>query len=96
MFIPYATWISWSVLHTYFIANIKGFFNIKTNWFETPKTNRTLTSKKRKSHHHIRLINLITLIGLFYVYYIEWVEFGWLDVYAFFWIPALAVGIFSS
>src|SRR4030042_2565156 len=45
-FIPYATWLSWSMLHTYFAANLKGFLNIKQGWALTPK----LSLKKRTAY----------------------------------------------
>jgi len=93
---PYATWLSWSVLHTYFLANIKGFFGVKAEWSLTPKTNRKIVNLKTKWHLGIKLANLATLLMLFTIYSIEWYELGWTDIYAFFWVPALIVGVFLS
>jgi len=96
--IPYATWLSWSVLHTTCIANIKGFFGFHSEWFKTPKTNRTHTAKKlsMEGSNAIRFFNFLTLAILIFIYSVEWVYFGLFDIYALFWIPALTIGILLS
>jgi len=96
LFIPYATWIAWSALHTYFMANIKGFFNTKQDWFHTPKTNRQKYHVNHIQKHKLKLLNLVTLALLIAVYSIEWYGLGRLDVYAFFWVPALVKGVLLS
>ena len=96
LYAPLSTWLSWSLLHTYFIANIKGFFNIKRDWFVTPKGMRKKVKHSGGHAHHIRIINLVTLLLLFTVYTIEWIELGTIDPFAFFWIPALATGVLLS
>ncbi len=96
MYIPVSTWLSWSLLHTYFIANIKGFFNIKRDWSVTPKGTRKKIEHHRQYHYHIKFINLLTLVMLISVYGIEWYNLNVLDPFAFFWIPALVTGIFMS
>jgi len=98
LFIPYAMWASWSVLHTYFGANVQGFFHdrFSLDWFHTPKTNKQQVKLSHKKQHHISLLNALTLAALLWMYWLEWQHLGWLDVYAFFWVPALAVGMFLS
>lgn len=94
--IPYATWLSWSLLHTSFWANIKGFLRVKQNWFLTPKTNRKQVKIALRKNHAIKLFNTATLVLLCALYWLEWTYLGWLDPYAFFWVPALVVGIAHS
>lgn len=94
--IPYATWLSWSLLHTSFWANIKGFLRVKQNWFLTPKTNRKRMHIALRRSHFLKAANALTLIILCGVYWLEWSRLGWLDPYAFFWIPSLVVGTLYS
>ncbi|MBI4146148.1 glycosyltransferase [Candidatus Woesearchaeota archaeon] len=96
IFIPYATWLSWSLLHTYFIANIKVFLRKRQNWFLTPKTNRKNIRIQLKKSHTLKIANAATLAMLITVYWLEWSKLGWLDPYAFFWIPSLVVGVVHS
>ncbi|RJP56762.1 MAG: glycosyltransferase [Candidatus Auribacter fodinae] len=96
LLIPYATWLSWSLLHTLFWANIKGFLRIRQNWFLTPKTNRKRIKTALRKNTALRTLNGATLALLSTVYFIEWAQFGWLDPYALFWIPALTVGTIYS
>ncbi len=97
-FIPYGTWLSWSLLHTYFIGNVKGFLNIHHGWSLTPKTGRKSIKHKDRipRAHHMRLVNFITLLVLVGVYGAEYYLLGWADLYAFLWIPALVTGMFLS
>lgn len=95
-FIPQATWISWSLLHTYFLANLKGLFGIKQGWFKTPKTNRKKSKKGQAMSTRARLASLATLMLLLWVYVAEWQHLGWVDIYAFFWVPALTLSFMAS
>jgi len=102
IFIPYATWLAWSNLHNYFISNLKGFFNIRPIWLPTPK----LSAKKRIQKHkakvkmpyslRFKFANLVTLFVMFLIYWLEWTYLGRIDIYAFFWIPAMTVGTLFS
>ena len=94
--IPYSTWISWSLLHTSFWANVKGFLRIRQNWFLTPKTNRQQIKITLRKSHHIKAFNAVTLALLCTLYWLEWSHLGWLDPYAFFWVPSLIIGIVHS
>lgn len=96
IYAPFATWLSWSLLHTYFIGNIKGLFNIKRDWAVTPKGMRKRVKHFASHAQHVRFINFVTLVLLLIVYSIEWVQFGIIDPFAFFWIPALTTGVFFS
>lgn len=102
IYIPYATWLSWSMLHTYFIANLKGLLNIKQNWLLTPKLSRqkrTFNNKKKIQvpfSFKYKFINIMTLFVLALIYWLEWSYLGTADIYAFFWIPAMAIGTIFS
>ena len=96
IFIPYATWLSWSLIHTYFIANIKGLLGIKQGWALTPKTGGKKTNHPLRQSLIYKFANLVTLIILIVIYWIEWQNFGTIDIYAYFWIPALTVGTLMS
>jgi cellulose synthase/poly-beta-1,6-N-acetylglucosamine synthase-like glycosyltransferase len=98
LFIPYTIWASWSILHTYAGANTKGLLHphLKLDWFHTPKTNKKNVTLASRAAHHICLINAATLAALLFLYWLEWTMLGWLDIYAFFWVPALMVGTFLS
>jgi len=102
LFIPYATWLSWSLLHTYFIANMKGILNIKQGWALTPKLSRANRTKEHKakikinSSFNYKLVNVVTLLLLFIVYYLEWTYLGKADIFAFFWLPAMTIGTLFS
>lgn len=92
IFMPFAAFLSWSLVHTYFIANIKGIFNIKQGWFLTPKTNKKDIKVKLESSQKYRIANAVTLFALLFIYGSEWVALGTVDIYAYFWIPALVLG----
>lgn len=94
LYLPFNVWLSWSLLHTYFWANVKGFLGVHTNWFKTPKTSgKKMDVGTRHSPKRIAF-NLATLAAFIAIYGLEWYYFGWVDPYAFFWIPAMTVGIF--
>lgn len=94
--VPYATWLSWSILHTACIANIKGFLKLRGDWFRTPKTNRSHITVRVNRSNIISLLNLVTLLILIFIYSFEWLSFDFIDMYAFFWIPALMIGVLLS
>ncbi len=94
--VPYATWVSWSAIFTYAWANVKGFLKVKQDWNKTPKTNRKRLKMLTFRSYYLKLANLLLLSLMIYVYWLEWYYLGWTDVYAFFWIPALAVGVIHS
>lgn len=95
-YIFFSTWLFWSLLHTYFWANIKGFLGIKSNWFKTPKTSGK--SIKDKTHYSRRrlVLNVMTLLLFLVIYTLEWHVYGWVSPYAYFWVPAMTVGIFVT
>lgn len=94
LYIPLNAWLSWSLLHTYFWANFKGFIGARTTWFKTPKTSgKKIATVTRTSQRRIAL-NLATLALFSVMYWIEWQSFGWIDPYAYFWLPAMTVGTF--
>lgn len=94
--IPSATWLSWSLLHTYFMANMKGFFNIKQDWFLTPKSNRNSVTLTSRRDTRIKMLNLVTACVLVAIYGIQWIHYSRIDIYAFFWLPALIKGLWFS
>lgn len=89
--LPYAVWVSWSILHTAFVANVKGLLGFKATWFKTPKTNGKKVSVQVAGSRGIRLANVVTLIALAGIYVAEYQALGVLDVFALFWIPSLVV-----
>lgn len=94
LYLPLNVWLSWSLLHTYFWANIKGMLGIRSTWFKTPKTSgKKMLVSTRHSPRRIAF-NIATLLVFVAIYGMEWYYFGWVDPYAFFWIPAMTVGIF--
>ena len=95
--LPYvfiSSWLYWSLIHTYFWANIKGFLGIKSDWFKTPKIACVKRKDETKMKWRLVALNVITLFLFIYVYTVEWFLFGNIDPYAFFWIPAMTVGVF--
>jgi len=95
-YILFTSWLFWSLLHTYFWANIKAFFNFKTTWFKTPKTDgkkivdTTAFSKRRL------VLNGFTLALFIGIYITEFYIYGGVSPYAYFWIPAMTVGMFVA
>jgi len=96
IYLPFTIWISWSMIHTYFVANLKGFLGIKQGWHRTPKGNRKKILHKKKVSFLFKLLNIITLLMLIVAYSIEWYNFGIVDPFALFWLPAMMVGVFLS
>lgn len=96
LFVPFSTWLSWSLIHTYFWANVKGFLRVKSNWFKTPKTSGRRMKIFVQSTPLRLAFNTLTLGVFLLIYGIQWYHYGYIDPYAYFWIPAMAVGIFSN
>lgn len=97
--LPYifvTAWLFWSLVHTYFWANIKGVINKNLTWFRTPKTSGKKMKDTTPKSNERMIINLATLFLFAVLYYLEWYIYGWISPYAYFWIPAMTVGIFLA
>lgn len=93
-FVPFSTWLSWSLIHTYFWANVKGLAGVQSNWFKTPKTSgKKMNVVVRRSSFRL-IINLLSSLAFALIYGLEWSYYGYLDPYAYFWVPAMTVSIF--
>ncbi|RZU51104.1 cellulose synthase/poly-beta-1,6-N-acetylglucosamine synthase-like glycosyltransferase [Krasilnikovia cinnamomea] len=102
LYIPAACWIALSVVHTYAIANIKGFRNVAQSWFVTPKTNRQKQNVRVAPARRIRALNVATLVAVVGAS----VAAGQggagpmlllvLVPYALMWIPSLIIGALTS
>ncbi|MBF0300746.1 MAG: glycosyltransferase [Oligoflexia bacterium] len=95
-----ACWFPLSVTHTYLIGNIKGFTNIPSNWYLTPKTNRQKVKITTVRDWRIQFVNFLTLILLAYTYFMSYHLSSEIFVYslpyAILWIPALVIGVIKS
>lgn len=93
-FVLLSTWLSWSMLHTYFWANVKGLLGIKSDWFKTPKTSGKRIRVSTR-HNPFRIaVNMVTLCLFIALYALEWYTYGWINPYAYFWIPAMMTSVF--
>ncbi len=96
-YVFFTSWLFWSLLHTYFWANLKGLLGIQSDWFKTPKTAGKKTAADATRLPKKRLVlNVCTLMIFLLLYFFEWQVYGWISPYAYFWVPAMAVGILSS
>jgi cellulose synthase/poly-beta-1,6-N-acetylglucosamine synthase-like glycosyltransferase len=85
---PMMVWHAWSVLPTHILGNIKGLFNIKLEWFRTPKFNRGDTENLPYTPLSIRIFNSFVCLALLAFYFAEGWTFGWFDVFALLLIPS--------
>ncbi|MHC4309629.1 MAG: glycosyltransferase family 2 protein [Planctomycetota bacterium] len=86
--LPMTVWYAWSILPTYLIGNLKGFFTIDLGWFRTPKYKRNTRTKFRNTPAPIRLINLCVFIALTLLYFCEGWFYGWFDEFVVLLLPA--------
>jgi cellulose synthase/poly-beta-1,6-N-acetylglucosamine synthase-like glycosyltransferase len=102
LYIPLACWIALSVVHTYAIANIKGFRNVAQTWFVTPKTNRQKGAVAVRGAIRIRALNLATLLLLAATYLSALhgdpttTALALVTVYALLWLPSMIIASVKS
>ncbi len=100
LYIPLVWWLNLSIIHTYFIANIKGFQSSDNTWFLTPKTNRIRQKVHLQSAWGIRAVNLLSLVLITVMYGSllrkEGVIVALVLPYAISWIPAFMIGSLKS
>jgi cellulose synthase/poly-beta-1,6-N-acetylglucosamine synthase-like glycosyltransferase len=102
LYLPAACWIALSVVHTYAIANVKGFRDLAQTWFVTPKTNRRKGGVAVESARRIRALNLVTLLALTATYLGVYRHapgssaLVMLGVYALLWIPSMVIASVKS
>ncbi len=85
---PMMLWYGWSVMLTYIMANLKGLFGIKLDWFRTPKFLRDNIGPLSSGPASVRALNLgvcATFIGF---YFMEGWVFGWFDTWGLLLVPA--------
>ena len=101
-YIPAACWIALSVVHTYAIANVKGFRNTAQTWFVTPKTNRKKGAVVVRAARRMRGLNLMTLGALTATYLAVYRDapgsssLAMVAMYALLWIPAMVIASLKS
>lgn len=95
-YIFFTSWLSWSLIHTYFWANMKAFLNLKATWFKTPKTNGKKIVDPTKFSMKRFALNGATLVLFFMIYMTEFYVYGSVSPYAYFWVPAMTVGMFVA
>lgn len=96
LFLPLSIWISWSILHIYFIANLKGFLNVKQTWVVTPKTNRKKMKVRIKSTWYLKLLNFFTLVVLVGSFYWAREDIYLILPFVVLWVPALLIATVKS
>ncbi|MCU7722711.1 glycosyltransferase [Actinoplanes sp. KI2] len=102
LYIPAACWIALSVVHTYSVANIKGFRRVAQPWFVTPKTNRRKSRVRVRAARRIRAVSLVTLVllaaGYLTVYHLApgAAARTVITAYAVLWIPSMLIASLKS
>ncbi len=102
LYIPAACWIALSVVHTYSIANIKGFRRVAQTWFVTPKTNRRKGRVRVRAARRIRAFSLLTLVLLAAAYLTAYrlapgsAARTLITAYAVLWIPSMVIAALKS
>lgn len=89
--LPMSFWYAWSNLHTYIAGNIKGLFNLKLEWFCTPKFNRDNVGHLPRIPTSMRMLNIFTFVAFLGFYFSEGWVFGWHDEFALLWLPAFLI-----
>ena len=89
--LPMSFWYAWGNLHTYIAGNIKGLFNLKLDWFCTPKFNRGNVGRLPRIPTSIRVLNISTFMVFLALYFSEGWIFGWRDEFALLWLPAFLI-----
>jgi cellulose synthase/poly-beta-1,6-N-acetylglucosamine synthase-like glycosyltransferase len=93
--LPMMVWYAWSVLLTYILGNIKGFFRIDFGWFRTPKFFRHQVGPLSGSPPLIRFLNLCVCTTILGFYFSEGWVFGWFDTFGLLLIPAFLISSFK-
>ncbi|WP_322761190.1 glycosyltransferase family 2 protein [Frankia sp. Cr2] len=101
LYIPMTCWIVLSVIHTYFIGNIKGFRGGNHSWFLTPKTTRTGNAVKLASTPGVTILNFATLFPVTLSFAATYptnnpLLFAVWSLYALLWIPSLTLACWAS
>lgn len=102
LYIPAACWIALSVVHTYAVANVKGFRRRAHTWFVTPKTNRRKGYVRIRGARRIRAVSMVTLLTLAGAYAAAYqVTPGatarvLIATYAVLWIPSMLIAAWKS
>jgi hypothetical protein len=90
------------VVHTYSIANIKGFRRVAQTWFVTPKTNRRKSRVRVRAARRIRALSLLTLVALAASYLAAYrlapgsAAQTLITTYAVLWIPSMLIASLKS
>jgi hypothetical protein len=87
--LPMSVWYAWSVIVTYFVGNLKGLCGIRMDWFLTPKFLRGYIVTFPVVPLTIRAGKFLLFVTMIAIYFMEGVVFGWGDIFALLWIPAL-------
>ena len=88
---PMMLWYGWSVMLTYIMANLKGLFGTKLDWFRTPKFLRTQVGPLSSGSISVRIINLSVCIIFMVFYFSEGWVFGWFDTWGLLLVPAFLI-----
>ncbi|GIF09468.1 glycosyltransferase family 2 protein [Actinoplanes siamensis] len=102
LYIPAACWIALSVVHTYAVANIKGFRDTAQTWFVTPKTNRRKGTVPVRAARRMRAVNLVTLLALASTYLAVYRDapgpaaLAMVIPYALLWVPSMVIASLKS
>jgi len=85
---PMMLWYGWSVMLTYILANLKGLFGIKLDWFRTPKFLRNHIGPLSSGPASVRVLNLCVCVAFIGFYFLEGWVFGWFDTWGLLLVPA--------
>ena len=88
---PMMVWYAWSVLLTYIMGNVKGFFRVNLGWFRTPKFLRHQVGALSGVPSSVRALNLCVCAAILSFYFIEGWMFGWLDSFGILLVPAFLI-----
>jgi cellulose synthase/poly-beta-1,6-N-acetylglucosamine synthase-like glycosyltransferase len=86
--LPMTIWYAWGVLPAYLIGNLKGLFNIKLDWFCTPKFLRNHVTELARLPLSVRVMNGAVCSALLVFYFVQGWSFGWFDEFALLLVPA--------
>lgn len=89
--LPMMIWFAWAVVPTYAIGNVKGFVNLKQEWFLTPKFRRDGRSRTPSTAISARLPAVAAFAAVVGFYYVEAWAFGWFDAFVVLIVPAFAL-----
>ncbi len=88
--VPLITLMYWALIPSGFLANLKSLFNIKENWFLTPKSKSKSNSVR---NHSYRLYYLVLFIAVYFTYVYEFLIGYSLNWYHFFLPTSLFLGV---